>query len=291
MLVGDTDSISTEYSHTGLSTGSKYTYRISAINAEGAGEPSADAVGHARNPEISISAISQMTTDEGKAVSFNVRLTDSSIRDVEFGLAGNAPSGATMSDSGRFSWTPSDTDGGKTHSFDVTAKKDSMTDRETVRIRVNDVQPAEPAPVEPQEPEQPGLAPFVDAATDPGHYVDRYNSEPSYKEWFDANYPQYSSIYEAVGLEEPMGLASFVDGSRDPQYYVDRYNSEPSYKEWFDENFAQYSSIYEAVGLEEPVQDAAPAVKEGFCGTGTKLVDGVCTVIQKSASKPWWQFW
>ncbi|MDB4839931.1 hypothetical protein OAH75_01255, partial [Nitrosopumilus sp.] len=34
-------------------------------------------------------------------------------------------------------------------------------------------------------------------------YVDRYNSEESYKEWFDSNYSQYSSIYEAVGLDEP----------------------------------------------------------------------------------------
>ncbi|MDC0208372.1 hypothetical protein OAJ90_01920, partial [Nitrosopumilus sp.] len=34
-------------------------------------------------------------------------------------------------------------------------------------------------------------------------YVDRYNNEESYKEWFDDNYSQYSSIYQAVGLEEP----------------------------------------------------------------------------------------
>jgi len=33
--------------------------------------------------------------------------------------------------------------------------------------------------------------------------VDRYNNEETYKEWFDSNYSQYSSIYQAVGLEEP----------------------------------------------------------------------------------------
>ena len=32
---------------------------------------------------------------------------------------------------------------------------------------------------------------------------DRYNNEESYKKWFDDNYSQYSSIYQAVGLEEP----------------------------------------------------------------------------------------
>ena len=45
-------------------------------------------------------------------------------------------------------------------------------------------------------------ASFVDESKDPQHYIDRYNNEQTYKEWFDENYSQYSSIYEAVGLEE-----------------------------------------------------------------------------------------
>jgi len=48
-----------------------------------------------------------------------------------------------------------------------------------------------------------GIAPFVDPNQDPQYYVDRYNNEPKYKEWFDSNFPEYDSIYEAVGLEEP----------------------------------------------------------------------------------------
>lgn len=48
--------------------------------------------------------------------------------------------------------------------------------------------------------EKPIPAPFVDSTKDPQHYIDRYNNEPIYKEWFDENYPQYNSIYEAVGL-------------------------------------------------------------------------------------------
>ncbi|MBT3474240.1 MAG: tetratricopeptide repeat protein [Thaumarchaeota archaeon] len=46
------------------------------------------------------------------------------------------------------------------------------------------------------------IAGFVDTSKDPQHYIDRYNNEPTYKEWFDENYPQYSSIYEAVGIEK-----------------------------------------------------------------------------------------
>jgi len=43
---------------------------------------------------------------------------------------------------------------------------------------------------------------------DPQSYVDRYNNEARYKEWFDRNFPDYT-IYEAVGLAqgiEPEGV-------------------------------------------------------------------------------------
>ncbi len=117
------------------------------------------------------------------------------------------------------------------------------------------------------------IASFVDQSKDPQSYVDRYNNEEAYKEWFDSNYSQYSSIYQAVGLEEPLQIpASFVDQSKDPQSYVDRYNNEEAYKEWFDSNYSQYSSIYQAVGLEEP--------EIGICGPGTESVNGVCQVIK-----------
>jgi hypothetical protein len=46
------------------------------------------------------------------------------------------------------------------------------------------------------------LASFVDPKKDPNHYLDRYNNEPTYKKWFDENYPDYT-IHEAVGLSEP----------------------------------------------------------------------------------------
>jgi hypothetical protein len=59
---------------------------------------------------------------------------------------------------------------------------------------------------------------------------------------------------------------------------VDRYNNEPTYADWFDENFPEYDSIYEAVGLEE--QKVIPP-KIGECGEGTKLVEGICTVVDQ----------
>jgi hypothetical protein len=84
------------------------------------------------------------------------------------------------------------------------------------------------------------IALFVDQSKDLQHYIDRYNNEPTYKEWFDENYSQYSSIYEAVGLEEPVIELTF----------------EP---------------IPESV-VEIP---STPN-----CGTGTESVNGICQVIQ-----------
>ena len=52
------------------------------------------------------------------------------------------------------------------------------------------------------------------------------------------------------------------------------------------------------MGLDEPKVEEpkteVPKVKEkkfGICGAGTKLIDGVCTIIEKPVVKPWWQFW
>ena len=44
---------------------------------------------------------------------------------------------------------------------------------------------------------------FVDETKDPQSYIDRYNNEESYKEWFDENYPDYT-IEEAVGIPKPI---------------------------------------------------------------------------------------
>jgi len=48
------------------------------------------------------------------------------------------------------------------------------------------------------------IASFVDSSKDPQSYIDRYNNESTYKEWFEENYPEYESIYQAVGKREPV---------------------------------------------------------------------------------------
>ena len=152
-----------------------------------------------------------------------------------------------------------------------------------MEIKVNDstVEPvsepiSEPVNTESQELQIP--ASFVDETKDPQSYVDRYNDEEGYKKWFDDNYSEYDSIYHAVGLDEPPQVpADFVDETMDPYYYVARYNIDQKFKQWFDENYVQYSSIAQAVDFED---SGEPQKVYGFCGAGTKLIDGVCTVIK-----------
>jgi len=290
-LVADTESESRTYSHKNLSINSMYTYRVSAINDAGTSDPSNEFSATPKSTNVHLSPLGKLTIDEGKLLLFTVKLSDNSVKEVVFSLENNPPAGAKIiSNTGVFSWTPTSSEGGKTYSFDVVAKKDGLSDKETIIITVNDVMDSQTSEPEPTtEPKKLEIASFVDETKDPQSYVDRYNNEASYKEWFDDNFAEYDSIYQAVGLEEPLEIpASFVDETKDPQRYVDRYNNEASYKDWFDDNFAEYDSIYQAVGLEEP----KPVEKKfGICGPGTKLIDGVCTIVERPVVKPWWQFW
>jgi len=201
---------------------------------------------------LELKEIGNKNVDETKKLSFTASVTDSTIEILEYSLERN-PNGSTINkDTGVFSWTPNDTQSGN-YILDIVVKSGILEDRETINVTVNNK--LEPTTA---EPKKLGLAAFVDESKDPQSYVDRYNSDAGYKDWFDKNYSWYSSIYEAVGLDEPLLIpAVFVDESKDPQSYVDRYNSDAGYKDWFDKNHPAYSSIYEAVGLEEPEELAA----------------------------------
>jgi Putative Ig domain len=241
---------------------------------------------------LTLNSISDKTVEAKKTLVFTATVADS-VADVVFSLE-NAPTGASInSETGQFTWTPTESQSPGSYLVDVIVQKGSLEDRQTIKITVTKPVVAQPEPTptpvpeptpEPQPTPEPtkelGIASFVDPTKDPQSYVDRYNKEPTYKKWFDTNFPQYSSIYEAVGLAEPKPLASFVDPTKDPQSYVDRYNKEPTYKKWFDTNFPQYSSIYEAVGLAEP-ETTKPETTEseiGQCGPGTTLVGDTCVV-------------
>jgi len=230
---------------------------------------------------LELKKIGNKSIDETKNLSFTASVTDSSIEVLEYSLDGH-PSGASINkDTGIFSWTPTDTQSGN-YIFDIVVKSGPLEDREKITVTVYDNPEPEQTTPEPEpeqtisEPEELQIpAPFVDELKDPQSYVDRYNNEIRYKEWFDVTYPEYASIYEAVGLEGPKELAAFVDPNLDPQYYIDRYNNEITYKEWFNKTYPEIT-IYEAVGLEEPKIEEP---EFGECGEGTKLIDGKCTIV------------
>jgi len=193
---------------------------------------------------LELISIADRSIEVEKTITFTASLVDSSIKDVVFSLK-NAPAGATIdSSTGKFVWTPSKSQGNihdVLYNFDIIVTKGIQEDKENITITVKK---AYEEPVKEPEPT---------------------TSEP-----------------------KELGIASFVDEAKDPQSYVNRYNNEPSYKKWFDDNFPEYDSIYQAVGLEEP---EIKEKKFGICGPGTKLIDGVCTIIKKPIVKPSWQFW
>ncbi|WP_428324412.1 fibronectin type III domain-containing protein [Nitrosopumilus sp.] len=284
-VVEDTQNSSKTYTHSGLVENSKYAYRVSAINSVGVSGPSNESSATAKITGLELSPLGKLTINEGQLLSFTVKLTDNTIKDPVFSLK-DAPSGAKIiSNTGAFAWTPSSSDGGKTYNIVVEVRKNELFDSQTLEIKVNDSltssesisEPiSEPVNTEPQELQIP--ASFVDETKDPQSYVDRYNDEESYKKWFDDNYSEYDSIYHAVGIDEPPQVpADFVDETMDPYYYVARYNIDPKYKQWFDEKYVQYSSIEQAVDFHD---SGKPQKVYGFCGTGTTLIDGVCTVIK-----------
>jgi hypothetical protein len=228
---------------------------------------------------LELKKIGNKSINEKETLSFTVSTTDSSLQDLEFMLDQNPPSGATInSQTGLFSWTPTETQGPASYIFDIVVNKGAVQDRETITVTVNEVTTTP----EPEPEPQKNIPDFIDPKKGAQYYLDRYNKEAGYKAWFDTNFPDYT-IQEAIELAIPGSfpdsepepvkkLAPFVDPKQDPQYYIDRYNSESSYKDWFDENFPD-QTIYDAVGLEEP--------KSGFCGKGTHFFDGVCVADQQ----------
>ena len=213
--------------------------------------------------DLVLESIGNKQVVQTETLTFTVSVTDSDVRET-YSLD-KQPAGATIDkNTGVFSWTPTNSQLGG-FVFDVVVNVGPVEDREVILVTVNPKPtvsdppvsdpPASTTPKITPEPKQEklGIAPFVDKTENPQSYVDRYNSDPAYKAWFDNNFSEYESIYQAVGLKTPVPLAVFVDPAEDPQSYIDRYNSDPAYKAWFDNNFSEYESIYQAVGLKTPV--------------------------------------
>ena len=73
-------------------------------------------------------------------------------------------------------------------------------------IKTEEVEPEEIKTEEVKPEEKPTVARFVDPKKGPQHYIDRYNKDKKYKEWFEKNYPNLT-IEEAVGLKSQKAKA------------------------------------------------------------------------------------
>jgi hypothetical protein len=177
---------------------------------------------------LQLNSIGDKIIEVEKTITFTASINDDSITNAVYSLE-DAPKEATINSvTGKFIWTPSKSHGSFKdidYNFDIIVNAEEQKDRENITIIVKKaydepiikaeptvvVEPeikAEPTVVvEPEIKAEPTvvveeskstLASFVDETKDLQSYVDRYNNEESYKEWFDDNYPQYSSIYEAV---------------------------------------------------------------------------------------------
>ena len=106
---------------------------------------------------------------------------------------------------------------------------------------------------------------FPDPATSAREYVDRYDADAGFREWFDETFPEYE-IADVVGEPEP---APPPERPGRLDYYKGRYGEEPAYRAWFDSYFFG-RALAEVVGtVDRPY---------GECGAGTSLRDGICQV-------------
>jgi len=102
------------------------------------------------------------------------------------------------------------------------------------------------------------IATLFDPLQGAEYYLNRYNSEPAFKAWFDTNFKDYS-IEEVLELAIPLTFSKPKSQSKlnlhyknsDFQKYIDIYNNEPMYKDWFDRKYPGHT-IYDIIGIQKP---------------------------------------
>ena len=142
------------------------------------------------NFELILNEIGNKVGVETEELSFTASVTDSSIEDLEYSLEKH-PSGATINkDTGKFSWTPDDTQVGG-YIFDVVVKAGPLEDRETITVTISE---------KPETKEE---------------IKDEPKTEPKVNEEPKVN------LDDTNGFTDEHGIAPFVDETKDPQNYVD----------------------------------------------------------------------
>ena len=122
---------------------------------------------------------------------------------------------------------------------------------------------------------------FVDESKEPESYVDRYINEPSYKEWFDSNYSDYT-IYEGIGITEDEYLVIVASLEQPvPESLETKEIEEPIVIDNVDLPVVTTPQENTEVKTETVIQDDEP-----LCGAGTEENSkGQCVPIKSSPTQ------
>ena len=122
-----------------------------------------------QNDPPTLNPIGPQTIEEENKLSFTATATDPDYppQILTFSLD-NEPIGATITTNGKFTWTPTESQGPNTYTLDVIVSDGQEIDSETITITVlEDNQPPTLNPIGPQTIEEENLLTFTATATDP----------------------------------------------------------------------------------------------------------------------------
>jgi len=312
-LVSNTGNATTKYSHTGLKTGTKYTYRVYAINSVGASSPSnevsatpiiSDSSTPKENPSPPRSLVATAVSQNQINLSWQAPTNDGG--DPISGYKIEAREGTdnykvVSSNVGKTVYSHTGLTPDTTYHYRISAINSIGTSNPSTETSALTPTPQpeptptptpqpEPTPTPTPQPEptptptpQPEPAPaptpkapdFIDPKKGAQYYLDRYNNEKSYKAWFDTNYPDYT-IEEAIELAIP-GSISEPEPLKNIAPFVDP-TQDPQYYIDRYHNEPSYKAWFDKSFPNQTIYEAVGVEppKTGVCGPGTKLVNGFC---------------
>ncbi len=284
VVVADTGSARRAYAHAGASPGTGYEYRVYAINAAGTGAASdaagattgkagtgaaepqdggveaADGAG-AEPPSPPRDLRAERTARETALLTWGAPASDGGSPVTGYRVEARKDPGsyATIATNGAdaTSHLHGGLDGDSSYTYKVYAVNAAGESRQSIPTTARTMGPAAAGPAEPAGAgaDPAALVPgFPDPGVDPAAYVERYENEIPFREWFDATFPGMT-IQEVVGAPQagvgqgdPAALVpGFPDPGVDPAAYVERYENEIPFREWFDATFPGMT-IQEVVG-------------------------------------------
>jgi predicted phage tail protein len=271
-LVSSTPNSTTKYSHAQLTSGTTYSYRVSAINSAGIGSPSSES---SAIPTETATPSPQQSTTPPRPPTLSANLVSSNQIHLSWSIpsdTGGSPITGYKIEykigSEQYRTLVSKTTStsyshtgllANTYSYRVSAINSAGVSTPSNEVSMAIAQPEIPQQTQvDSKPEQPKCGTGT-VLNDQGICV---VAEPEPQ-------PQQPG-------PKTTHIPGFPDPNKDPQYYIGRYNSDPEYKAWFDRNFPD-QTIYEVVGVPEP----EPEPQETKCGAGTHLDNGICVLDEK----------